>query len=387
MNILVVGAGYVGLSNAVLLAVKHNVKVVDIDVSKIKKLRDKISPIKDKLLDKYLKNKKLKIDFTTEIDKNLKKIDIVLIATPTNFDSSKNSFDTSSVKNILNYLEKKKFKNLAVIRSTIPIGFTEKMQKNFRFEIAFFPEFLREGQALRDSLYPSRIICGSESNSAKKFLEILKDCSKKKKIDALVMRASEAESIKLFSNSYLAMRIAFFNEVDSFASSKNLDTKNIIKGISLDPRIGDQYNNPSFGYGGYCLPKDNRQLISNFGKIPQKLISAINSSNKLRKKFILDEIVNKKVPNIGVYKLSMKMDSDNIRESALLDILKGLKQNIQEIKIFEPLLDQDSYMGIKIEKDLKKFLQFSNIVITNRIDKVLTESKKIIYTKDIFNKN
>tara|TARA_B100002019_G_scaffold285804_1_gene295342 strand:+ start:107 stop:1270 length:1164 start_codon:yes stop_codon:yes gene_type:complete len=385
MNILVIGAGYVGLSNAVFIAEKCNVEVIDIDKKKIDLLQKRVSPIKDRLLESYLKKESLKINFEPKISLDLRKFSFVVIATPTNFDPKKNNFDTRSVEGVLKQLKRRSFNNLVVIRSTVPIGFTSKMQKKFNFPIAFFPEFLREGKALKDSLYPSRIICGSNSQKAKRFLNILKDCSKKKNIPTIITSSSEAEAIKLFSNTYLAMRIAFFNEVDSFAISNNLDPKNIIDGISLDSRIGNYYNNPSFGYGGYCLPKDTKQLRSNFIGVPQKLVSATIQSNLLRKKFITEKIVGSKKSKIGIYKLSMKTGSDNFRESAIIDIIKMLKRSKQELVIFEPLLDQDSFLGIRVERSIKDFLEWCDLIIANRIDKKIKRAKNLVFSRDLFN--
>ena len=387
MNILVVGAGYVGLSNAVMLASKHYVKVVDIDKNKIEQLRDGISPIKDPLIENQLKKQLLKINFGTEIDSDLNKFQTVLIATPTNFDTKSNFFNTTSIENILKKLKTKNFKNLVVIRSTVPIGFTAKMQKKYKFSIAFFPEFLREGQALKDNLYPSRIICGSESKSAIKFLKILNKCAKKKKISNIIVNPTEAESIKLFSNTYLAMRVAFFNEVDTFALSKDISAKKIIDGISLDKRIGSYYNNPSFGYGGYCLPKDTKQLNANFKNIPQKLISATIGSNTLRKKFITDVISKTKKSKIGIYRLLMKSGSDNIRESSIIDIVKNLKKLNKEILIFEPTLNKKMILGVNIEKNLESFLDWSDLVVANRLDNKIKNFDKLIFSRDLYGKN
>ena len=295
MNITILGAGYVGLSNAILLAKNNQVTLVDIDKEKISLLKKKKSPIRDSLIQRYLSKKNLSLTFDTQISNNLSKSKAVLIATPTNFDPKTKSFDTVSIEDILKKLKRNKFSKLVVIRSTVPVGFTEKMQKKYpNIDIAYFPEFLREGDALRDSLYPSRIICGSKTNKARFFLNLLKESAIKKNIQTQITSSSEAEAIKLFSNMYLAMRIAFFNELDSFSLSKNLHSKEIIDGLSSDPRIGNYYNNPSFGYGGYCLPKDTQQLRQNFKDIPQKLIQATIQSNHLRKKFIVNEIIKRK---------------------------------------------------------------------------------------------
>tara|TARA_B100002019_G_C21272231_1_gene603025 strand:+ start:107 stop:1267 length:1161 start_codon:yes stop_codon:yes gene_type:complete len=386
MNILVFGAGYVGLSNAVMLASKNEVTVVDIDEDKISDLKAEKSPIKDSLLTKHIKNNELKLSFKSKLNENLKKIQVVIIATPTDFNDDKKSFDTKSIEKVLRELKKRNYKNLVAIRSTIPIGFTEKINKKYNFDIAYFPEFLREGSALKDNLYPSRIICGSKSPTAKKFLRILENSALKKNVSSLIVSPSEAESIKLFSNTYLAMRIAFFNEVDSLALSKNLDSKNIIDGISLDPRVGNYYNNPSFGYGGYCLPKDTKQLRKNFDNIPQKIIQATIQSNKARKNFIIKEISKKKESKIGIYRLSMKSGSDNFRESAVLDIINVLK-NKKDLMIFEPMLKEKKFMGIKVENNINTFFKWSEIIVANRLNKEIEKKNKVIFTRDIYKEN
>jgi UDPglucose 6-dehydrogenase len=312
VKIIVIGAGYVGLSNAVLLAQKNQVKLIDIDTNKILLLNQNKSPIKDSLIQKYLSTKKLSLSYDSELCSDLSSTDVIIIATPTNFNSKTKTFNTNIIESILFDLHQKKFSNLVIIRSTVPIGFTERIKKKYpNFELAFFPEFLREGEALKDSLYPTRIICGSKSRSAKNFLKILQKSSIKKNIKTLITSPTEAESIKLFSNMYLALRISFFNELDSFSVSKNLNSQEIIEGVSMDPRIGSYYNNPSFGYGGYCLPKDTKQLKENFKNIPQNLIQATIEANATRKKFITSEILKINAKTIGVYRISMKKGSDN----------------------------------------------------------------------------
>ena len=388
MNITILGAGYVGLSNAILLAKNNQVTLVDIDKEKISLLKKKKSPIRDSLMQRYLSKKNLSLTFDTQISNNLSKSKAVLIATPTNFDPKTKSFDTVSIEDILKKLIRNKFSKLVVIRSTVPVGFTEKMQKKYpNIDIAFFPEFLREGDALRDSLYPSRIICGSKTNKARFFLNLLKDSAIKKNIQTQITSSSEAEAIKLFSNMYLAMRIAFFNELDSFSLSRNLHSKEIIDGLSSDPRIGNYYNNPSFGYGGYCLPKDTQQLRQNFKDIPQKLIQATIQSNHLRKKFIVNEILKRKAKIIGIYRLSMKTGSDNWRESAIIDIIKSLKREQNQIIIYEPLISKKTFMGISVEKDLEKFKNKSKLIVANRFDGTLGDNDEILFTRDIFNEN
>jgi len=311
-----------------------------------------------------------------------------LVCTPTNYNEKDNSFDTSSIKSVIRDISKTKFKGTIIIRSTIPIGFTKEIQKKYKnLNIAFFPEFLREGSALHDSLNPSRIVCGSKHSHAKKFLNLLIDCSAKKNIPTLVTDPNEAEAIKLFANTYLAMRVAFFNELDSFALSKSLNTRDIIDGISMDSRIGNHYNNPSFGYGGYCLPKDTKQLASSYDSIPQELIKATVISNKKRKKFLIDHLKNHSAKRIGVYKLAMKQGSDNWRESAVLEIIKKLKIAKKEILIYEPHFDEKTFMGIKVFNDLNEFKRKCDLIIANRVEDGLTDVANKVFTRDVFGNN
>ena len=388
MKIVVIGAGYVGLSNAVLLAQKNQVKLIDIDIKKILLLNQNKSPIKDSLIQKYLSTKKLSLSYNSELCDDLRSTEVIIIATPTNFNSKTKSFNTVSIESILFDLQQKKFSNLVIIRSTVPIGFTERIKKKYpNFELAFFPEFLREGEALKDSLYPTRIICGSKSRRAKNFLKILKESSMKKNINTLITSPTEAESIKLFSNMYLALRISFFNELDSLAISENLNSEEIIKGVSMDPRIGDYYNNPSFGYGGYCLPKDTKQLKQNFKNIPQKLIHATIEANTTRKKFITSQILKINAKTIGVYRISMKQGSDNWRESSIIDIIKLLKKKGKKIIIYEPYISKKEFLGFSIVNNITIFKNKSNIIITNRMHKDLDSIKNKVFTRDIFNVN
>ena len=388
MKIIVIGAGYVGLSNAVLLAQKNQVKLIDIDIKKILLLNQNKSPIKDSLIQKYLSTKKLSLSYNSELCDDLRSTEVIIIATPTNFNSKTKSFNTVTIESILFDLQQKKFSNLVIIRSTVPIGFTERIKKKYpNFELAFFPEFLREGEALKDSLYPTRIICGSKSRRAKNFLKILKESSMKKNINTLITSPTEAESIKLFSNMYLALRISFFNELDSLAISENLNSEEIIKGVSMDPRIGDYYNNPSFGYGGYCLPKDTKQLKQNFKNIPQKLIHATIEANTTRKKFITSQILKINAKTIGVYRISMKQGSDNWRESSIIDIIKLLKKKGKKIIIYEPYISKKEFLGFSIVNNITIFKNKSNIIITNRMHKDLDSIKNKVFTRDIFNVN
>ena len=388
MQIIVIGAGYVGLSNAVLLAQKNQVKLIDIDANKILLLNQNKSPIKDSLIQKYLSTKKLSLSYDSELCGDLSSTDVIIIATPTNFNSKTKTFNTNTIESILFDLQQKKFSNLVIIRSTLPIGFTERIKKKYpNFELAFFSEFLREGEALKDSLYPTRIICGSKSRSAKNFLKILQKSSIKKNIKTLITSPTEAESIKLFSNMYLALRISFFNELDSFSISKNLNSQEIIEGVSMDPRIGDYYNNPSFGYGGYCLPKDTKQLEQNYKNIPQKLIQATIEANAIRKKFITSEILKINAKTIGIFRISMKKESDNWRESSIIDIIKLLKKKGKKIIIYEPYISKKEFLGFPIINNISIFKNQSNLVITNRMQEELEDIKNKVFTRDIFNIN
>ena len=388
MNFIIFGAGYVGLSNALLLSQKYSVKLIDIDESKIAQLRERSSYINEGLIKKFLTKNNDLLTFDLELKRLNVSNDVVIIATPTNFDHKSKSFDTSSIKNVLSSLNKKGFSNLVIIRSTVPIGFTNSMQKKYPgMDIAFFPEFLREGHALEDNLYPSRIICGSKSRRSKMFLKKLQNLAIKKNTPTKITNPSDAEAIKLFSNSYLAMRIAFFNELDTFALQNDQCAEDIIEGVSMDTRIGNFYNNPSFGYGGYCLPKDTQQLNAHFNGIPQRIIQATIQSNKIRKKFIIQDILKKNINLIGIYGLSMKASSDNWRESAVIDIIKALKKNDRKIIIFEPMINEKKFLGCKIENNLNTFLNISQLIIANRLDKKIENYKSILYTRDLFREN
>ena len=388
MKITVVGMGYVGLSNAIALAQKNTVSVLEISSEKVNLLNSKRSPIVDSLVSKYLKKKSIDISATTNSEEAYKGAKYILVCTPTNYNEKNNSFDTSSIKSVIRDISKTKFKGTIIIRSTIPIGFTKDIQKKYKnLNIAFFPEFLREGSALEDSLNPSRIVCGSKHNHAKKFLNLLIDCCTNKNIPTLITDSDEAEAIKLFANTYLAMRVAFFNELDSFALSKSLNTKDIIDGISMDSRIGNHYNNPSFGYGGYCLPKDTKQLVSSYDSIPQELIKATVISNKKRKNFLITHLKKHSAKRIGVYKLAMKQGSDNWRESAVLEIIKKLKIAKKEILIYEPQFDKKTFMGIKVISDLKEFKKNCDLIIANRVEDDLKDITNKIFTRDVFGNN
>ena len=333
MKIAVAGTGYVGLSLATLLSQNNEVVALDIIPDKVEKINNKISPIKDEYIEKFFKEKKLNLRATLDYKEAFRGADFVIISTPTNYDEEKNYFDTSSVEDIIEKVISMNDKNTTmVIKSTIPVGYTENIKEEYNIDNIFFsPEFLREGKALYDNLYPSRIIVGSKSEKAKEFAKLLKDSAEKENINTLFMNSTEAEAVKLFSNTYLALRVAYFNELDTYADVKGLNTKDIINGVCLDPRIGDNYNNPSFGYGGYCLPKDTKQLLANYSDVPQNLIEAIVNSNKTRKEFIAEDVLKMKPKCVGIYRLTMKAGSDNFRSSAIIDIIKLLKANNQEI--------------------------------------------------------
>jgi len=391
MKITIVGIGYVGLSNAVLLSKKNNVVALDIDKNKVNLVNEGISPIEDVDISSYLRNEKLNL--TATIDKKLayKDPDFVVIATPTDYEPTNNFFNTTSIESVLNDLEEYMCRSTVIIKSTVPVGYTKVLQEKFtNNEIIFSPEFLREGRALNDNLFPSRIIMGSNSMKSKIFAKLLADSAKKEDIAILYSGSTEAEAVKLFSNTYLAMRVAFFNELDSYAESHKLKTSDIIKGVSLDPRIGDHYNNPSFGYGGYCLPKDTKQLRANYKDVPNNLISAIVSANSTRKDFIADQIISLKPKIVGIYRLIMKSGSDNFRASSIQGIMKRIKAKGIEVVVFEPVLvnaGEKSFFNSRVIENLQEFKKISDVIIANRITQEINDVPKKIYSRDIFNKD
>lgn len=391
MNITVAGTGYVGLSNAILLAQKNKVTAIDLVQSKVDLINGKKSPIVDKEIQEYLTKKDLDLTATTSQDAAYAKPDFVIIATPTNYDAEKNFFDTSSIEAVLALVEQKCPDTTVVIKSTIPVGYTDSILAKFKIKnILFSPEFLREGHALYDNLYPSRIVVSYPKSrpelegKAKEFAGLLRDGAIKKDVEVLTPNCTEAEAIKLFANTYLALRVAYFNELDTYAESRGLDTKQIIQGISLDPRIGNFYNNPSFGYGGYCLPKDTKQLLANFNSVPQNLIQAIVDSNRTRKEFIARQILAKKPKTVGVYRLTMKANSDNFRQSSIQDIMKILRGEGVEVVIYEPTLDTAQFERFKVESDLAAFKKACDVILANRMSDDLADCKDKVYTRDLF---
>lgn len=394
MNIAIAGTGYVGLSNAILLAQHHKVHAVDIIEEKVQMINEGKSPLVDREIEDYLANARLDLTATTDAESAYREADFVVISTPTNYDEKKNYFDTSSVETVIEMVLKINPKAIMVIKSTVPVGYTESVCKKYNTNrILFSPEFLREGQALKDNLYPSRIIVGSLADdaqmkkAAETFAGLLAEGALKEEIPMLFPNLTEAEAVKLFANTYLALRVSFFNELDTFAATKGLDARQIIEGIGYDPRIGMHYNNPSFGYGGYCLPKDTKQLLANYNDVPSNIMEAIVEANSTRKEFIAEQILDREPKTVGIYRLAMKANSDNYRQSSILGVMERIRAKGVEIIIYDPSLTGELFENLRVVHDFAEFCEKSDVIVANRMDEMLLPVAKKVYTRDIYDRD